>query len=138
MKRTIGSMRGFIVRDVGEIADVSARGGKSFRLREKERVRTKNISSKTRTNLSHRSEETTRGPCVAAAEVLDELMPSIHFDGRWPYEVHAVSGRRAANDFTRRPGDLTRIEHVLRLGLVHPIHVGFGQYTIEVRKTRSI
>ena len=131
-------MRGFIVRDVSEIADVSARGGKRFRLKDQERVSTRNRRLKTRTNLSHRSEETTRGPCVAAAEVLDELMPNIHFDGRWPHEVHAVNGRRAANDFTRRPGDLTRIEHVLWLGLVHPIHVGFGQDTIEVRKTRSI
>ena len=65
-------------------------------------------------------------------------MPDVNFYRRWPDEVHAISGRRAANDFPGRPGELPVVEHVLGLGLVHPVRLGHGENAIEVRKCRSI
>jgi hypothetical protein len=130
-------MRCFIISDVGKVTDVIARGSERFGLEEQKRLRKENIKLRKRTDLSHRSEETIRGPRIMAVEVLDELMPDVDFNGTGPYEVHAVSRRRAAYYFTRRPANLTITEHVLRLGLVRPILVA-GEDTIVIRKTGSI
>ena len=40
--------------------------------------------------------------------------------------------------FPSRPGELMVVEHVLWLGLGHPVHLGHGEDAIEVRKCRSI
>ena len=93
MERAIGPMRGLIVLDVGEVADVITRGSKGFGLTKQEQKDSEQGREKRkRPNFSHRREETIRGPCVAAVEAFDEPMPDVNFDRRWPDEVHAISG----------------------------------------------